>query len=80
MIKLGVFAVSKNIKEQSVNMINPTSPIFKVSPQRLVLVFKVRKSFPYQSDNAVSWRYETVMEPNTGANHNLTKIESAIPI
>ena len=74
MIKLGVFALPKSVKEQSVNMIHPTPPIFKVSPQRSALVFKVPKQFPYQSDHAVLWRYETVVESNTRANHSLQRL------
>ena len=59
-------------------MIHPTPPVFKVSPQKSTLVFKVPKPFPYQSDHAVPWRYETVVESNNGANHGPAEIESAI--
>ena len=80
MIKLGVLEVPKSIKEQSVNMVYSAPPIFNVSPQRQALVFKVPKSFLYQSDHAVPWRYETIVESNTGADHGPTMIESMIPI
>ena len=80
MIKLGMLAVPKSIKEQRVNMIHLTPPVFKVSSQRSTLVFKVSKPFPYQSDYVVLWRYKTVVESNNGANHSPTKMKSTIHV
>ena len=74
MIKLGVLAVPKSVKEQNINTIHLTPPVFKFSPQRPALVFKVHKPFLYQSDHAVPWRYETVMESNIGPNHSLQQL------
>ena len=70
MIKLGVLEVPKNIKEQNINMVYSAPPVFKVSPQRPTLVFKVPKPFNYQSDHAVPWRYETIVESNIGIDHD----------